>query len=297
MVSSVRIGTNPIAWSNDDLRDLGGATPLETCLSEASAAGFQGIELGHKFPRQSDPLRQVLAQHNLALISGWYSSELLSRSVEEEINNLEPHLALLKSQGCDVVVWAETTRCIHGDRGAPLSMRPCMTEEEWTVFTERLSEIADYVRRRGLRLAYHHHMGTVIETVDEIDRLMQETSKDVGLLLDTGHLTFAGGDPLEVAERHISRIVHVHCKDVRVPVMKRMQAAGASFLDGVIEGVFTVPGDGDVNFLPVLEVLAAHKYKGWLVVEAEQDPAKANPLEYAKKGFLELYSMAGRAGL
>ncbi|WP_417449807.1 myo-inosose-2 dehydratase [Kordiimonas sp.] len=297
MADNVRIGTNPIAWSNDDMRELGGATPLEVCLSEAAEAGYTGIELGHKFPRDANLLKPILAAHDIELVSGWYSSELLSRSVEEEIRALEPHLSLLTAMGCEVVVWAETSRCIHGEQGAKLSSRPVMTEEEWPVFTQRLSEIAAHLSRRGLKLAYHHHMGTVIETEPEIDRLMVETSDDVGLLLDTGHLTFAGGDPLAAVRRHITRIVHVHCKDVRNAVLAGVKAEDTSFLQAVVDGVFTVPGDGDVDFLPCLQVLAAAGYKGWLVVEAEQDPAKANPFEYAKLGYNTLSQLSREAGL
>ncbi|WP_262692721.1 myo-inosose-2 dehydratase [Kordiimonas aestuarii] len=297
MADKVRIGTNPIAWSNDDLRELGGETPLEVCLSEAREAGYEGIELGHKFPREPSALRRVVDAHGLTLISGWYSSALLSRTVDEEIKALEPHLSLLTAMGCDVVVWAETTGCVHGMQGARLSSRPEMTDDEWPVFTRRLSEIAAHVKGRGLKLAYHHHMGTVVETEAEIDRMMMETSDDVGLLLDTGHLTFAGGNPLAVAERHADRIVHIHCKDVRVRVLGRAKEADTSFLDAVIDGVFTVPGDGDVDFVPILKVMAGVHYKGWLVVEAEQDPAKANPFDYASKGHAALARYAADVGL
>lgn len=297
MVKSVRLGTNPIAWSNDDMRELGGTTPLEACLREAREAGFEGIELGHKFPRDPDNLRPLLAEHDIDLVSGWYSSELLKRSVEEEIENLEPHLSLLVAMGCKTVVWAETAGCVHGDRQAPLSTRPRIREGQWPEFAHRMSAIAAYVRSRGLWLAYHHHMGTVIETEAEVDRLMDMTSDDVGLLLDTGHLTFAGGDPLAVARRHGRRIRHVHCKDVRLPVMRTAIDADTSFLMAVVDGVFTVPGDGDVDFLPVLCAVAEAGYTGWLVVEAEQDPLKANPFEYACKGYKSLAGYAHEAGL
>ncbi|MFC3051941.1 myo-inosose-2 dehydratase [Kordiimonas pumila] len=297
MVKSIRIGTNPIAWSNDDMRQLGAATSLDTCLSEAALAGYEGIELGHKFPRSADVLRPILAKHGIDLISGWYSSELMTRSVEEEIAALEPHLSLLAAMGSNVVVWAETTGCVHGDRTAPLSKRPVLKDSEWPEFCKRLSAVAAHVKSRGLHLAYHHHMGTVVETEAEVDRLMAETTPDVGLLLDTGHLTFAGADPLAVAKRHAARIKHVHCKDVRRSVQAHVQAAGSSFLDAVVEGVFTVPSDGDVDFVPILKVLAGAEYEGWLVVEAEQDPAKANPFEYAKKGCAALSAYAKEAGL
>lgn len=297
MAKSVRLGTNPIAWSNDDMRELGGTTPLETCLREAREAGFEGIELGHKFPREADALRPILAAHDMELVSGWYSSELLERSVEEEIENLEPHLALLEAMGCKTVVWAETTGCVHGSRQAPLSARPVISDDAWPEFARRLSAVAAYVRSRGLWLAYHHHMGTVIETEAEVDRLMELTSDDVGLLLDTGHMTFAGGDPLAVARRYGPRIRHVHCKDVRTSILQAVLAEDSSFLKAVVDGVFTVPGDGDVDFVPVLSAVAEAGYTGWLVVEAEQDPLKANPFDYACKGFHGLAAYAREAGL
>ncbi|WP_286828797.1 MULTISPECIES: myo-inosose-2 dehydratase [Kordiimonas] len=297
MDNSVRLGTNPIAWSNDDMRELGGATSLDTCLGEARTAGFEGIELGHKFPRDADALRPVLARHNMALISGWYSSELLTRSVGDEIANLEPHLSLLDAMGCKVVVWAETSGCIHGNKNASLSSRPVLTDDQWPEFARRLSAVAAHVRSRGLWLVYHHHMGTVVETEAEVDKLMALTSDDVGLLLDTGHLTFAGGDPLSAARRHAARIRHVHCKDIRMSVMQRALDADSSFLDAVVDGVFTVPSDGDVDFVPVLKAVADAGYCGWLVVEAEQDPEKANPFDYACIGFKALAQYAREAGL
>ncbi|TNE64372.1 MAG: myo-inosose-2 dehydratase [Alphaproteobacteria bacterium] len=297
MADSVKFGTNPIAWSNDDKRELGGATPLDVCLREAALAGYSGIELGHKFPRDAAVLAPILAGNGLKLISGWYSSELMTRSVEEEKAALEPHLSLLAAMGCDVVVWAETTRCIHGQEDVPLSGRPTIAEADWGRFCDGLSAMAEHVAARGLKLAYHHHMGTVVETAAEIDRMMAGTSDAVGLLLDTGHLTYAGGDPASVAERHKDRIVHVHCKDVREAVLAKARAEDWSFLRAVTEGVFTVPSDGMVEYAPVMQVLKSVDYAGWLVVEAEQDPAKANPLEYAIKGYHALVAYAREAGL
>lgn len=297
MANKVTFGTNPIAWSNDDKRELGGATPLEVCLSEAALAGYSGIELGHKFPRQADVLRPTLAEHGLSLISGWYSSELLLRSVADEKAALEAHLSLLADMGCKVVVWAETTNCIHGREDVALGARPMIAEGDWNRFCDGLSAMGEHVATRGLTLAYHHHMGTVIETEAEIDRMMAGTSDKVGLLLDTGHLTYAGGSPLAVAKRHASRIAHVHCKDVRAGVLAAAKAGDWSFLKAVTEGVFTVPGDGMVDYPPVMDVLKSVDYEGWLVVEAEQDPAKANPLEYARKGYQALVKYAKDAGL
>jgi inosose dehydratase len=285
---SVRLGISPIGWSNDDLPELGGDIPLDTCLAETSEAGFEGIELGHKFPRDPALLQSLLGDHELHLVSGWYSGRLLERSVAEELVAIEPHRAVLAAMGSAVLVYAETSGGIAGDRTRPLSRRPSLPNGHWRDFGIHLTELADRLAERGIRLAYHHHMGTVVETAAEIDRLMASTGGSVGLLLDTGHLAFAGADPVDIAWRHGLRISHVHCKDVRPDVLARARAADQSFLDSVIDGVFTVPGDGAIDFVAVLGALKAANYRGWLVVEAEQDPAKAPPLVYARRGFAYL---------
>jgi len=291
----VQLGINPIGWSNDDLPELGGATSLETCLSEARETGYAGIELGHKFPRAPEALRPVLAAHHLALISGWYSTRLLTRSADAEFAAARPHIDLLKAMGCRIFIGAETSNAVHGDRATPLSRRPHLAEADWPGFARRLTAFAEAVAREGLIVAYHHHMGTVVETHAEIDRLMHFCGPAVTLLLDTGHATFAGADPVALARIHAARITHVHCKDVRADVMARMKADEKSFLDSVVAGVFTVPGDGMVDFPAVLAALPA--YTGWLVVEAEQDPAQANPLTYARLGHRNLSRFARAAGL
>ena len=293
---SVRLGISPIGWSNDDLPELGGDIPLDTCLADAREAGFEGIELGHKFPRDPALLRPLLAHRGLRLISGWYSGRLLERSVAEELEAVEPHRALLAAMGCTVLVYAETSGGIAGDRTRPLSSRPRLPDGDWHDFGTRLTELADRLADQGIRLAYHHHMGTVVETADEIDRLMAATGGSVGLLLDTGHLAFAGVDPANIAWRHGPRINHVHCKDVRPNVLARVRAADQSFLDAVLDGVFTVPGDGAIDFAAVLTALKAANYHGWLVVEAEQDPAKAPPLVYARRGFAHLTAVVRDTG-
>jgi inosose dehydratase len=289
----VRLAINPLTWTNDDMPELGAETPLETCLHEAAQAGFAGVELGNKFPRDAGTLAPILARHGLALASGWYGSRLLERDVDAEMAAAEPHIALLRAMGCTACVFAEVARAVHGDRAAPLSRRPVLSEAHWALLAPRLSEMARRMAARGLRLAYHHHMGTVIETAPEIDRLMAGTDAALGLLLDTGHLTFAGGDPVAAARRHAARIVHVHCKDVRAPVMADARARDLPFLAAVLEGVFTVPGDGVVDFGAVFAALAAGGYAGWLVVEAEQDPARAHPLTYARLGHDHVAALAG----
>jgi len=293
----VCLGVSPIGWSNDDLPELGGSTPLETCLAEAREAGFAGIELGNKFPRDPTKLHPVLARHGLALISGWYSGRLLDRPLAAEIAAIEPHLELLAAMGCSVLVYAETTGGIAGDRARPLSQRPRLGDGDWRDFGARLTELGAHLASRGVRLAYHHHMGTVVETDAEIDQLMAASGDNVGLLLDTGHLAFAGADPVAVARRHGARINHVHSKDVRADVLSHCLADDTSFLDAVLAGVFTVTGDGAVDCPGVMAQLKAVDYRGWLVVEAEQDPAKAPPLDYARMGFAGLRAIAAASGL
>jgi len=292
----VRLGTNPIAWSNDDLLELGGDTPLETCLSEAAAAGFSGIELGNKFPREPVALRRALEPHKLALVSGWYGAELRKRPLEAEIALMAPHLDLLAALGAPVMVFCETSDTVQNRRAVPVADRPRMAEAEWRPFLDKLALIAGHMAGRGVRMAYHHHMGTVIEKAPEIDRLMEGTPETVGLLYDTGHLTFAGADPAATARRWAKRIVHVHAKDVRRPVLGRVLEDRRSFLDAVVAGVYTVPGDGIVDFAGALRPLADAGYRGWMVVEAEQDPAKAHPLTYARLGYRSLRDTIERLG-
>jgi len=289
---TVRLGINPLTWTNDDLPSLGAETSLETCLREARAAGFTGVELGNKFPRQPNVLGPILREHDLDLVSGWYSGRLLERDVDAEWAAMRPHFELLQALDCKVMVFAEVSRCTHGNQRAPLSQRPHLTENEWPRFGERLTALAQRMQREGLRMAYHHHMGTVVQAPEDIDHLMSSTGQVVGLLLDTGHLTYAGGDPAQMAARYASRIVHVHCKDVRGSVLERSRNRDSSFLNAVLDGVFTVPGDGMVDYRSVLAPIAKSGYSGWLVVEAEQDPSVATPHVYAKLGFDHLHALA-----
>jgi inosose dehydratase len=293
----VRLGINPIGWTNDDMPELGGDTPLEVCLREARNAGYAGIELGHKFPRQSVELRPLLARHGLSLVSGWYGGRLRARSAREEIEAMRAHVDLLADMGCHILIFAEETGSVHARRDVPRSRRPTLGADEWSRLGERLTEVAEHLRACGLRLAYHHHVGTVIETEEEIDRLMAATDETVGLLLDTGHLEYAAGSSSRVARRHASRLAHVHCKDVRPRVLADVRESDASFLDAVLAGVFTVPGDGVVDYGALLAVLKSVHYSGWLVVEAEQDPSVADPATYARLGFHNLSRAAAAAGL
>jgi len=283
---SIRFGANPIIWSNDDMRELGGSITLETCLAQARQIGFEGMELGHKFPRAAGELAAVLARFGLACVSGWYSAQLLTRSAAAELAQLRPHLDLLKALGSEVLVFADVSGAIHGDRERALAQRPRLAAAHWREFGHRLTQVAAATAAEGVQLAYHHHMGTVVQSESDIDTLMEVTGAEVGLLLDTGHARFAGGDPAEVARRYAARVRHVHAKDVRAEVAARALHEDWSFLHAVVEGVFTVPGDGCVPFDRVFQELRS--YSGWIVLEAEQDPDKADPLCYATLGLRNL---------
>ena len=293
----IKYGVSPIAWTNDDLPSLGGDTPLETCLAEIREVGFDGVELGGKFPRRADALAPLLKQYNLELVGGWYSSNLLKRSAQEEIAALQDHLALLKAMNCGVFIIAETSNAIHGDQTKPLRDQPTISDADWRIFCERMSAVGDYMESEGLRLAYHHHLGTVVEKRPDIERFLELTNKTVGLTLDVGHAAAGGVDAAQILHAYPSRIAHVHCKDIRSDVFNRILNSGESFLDGVIEGMFTVPGDGDVDFAPAFEALQEIDYSGWIIVEAEQDPARAPPKEYALMGLETLKGLAAGAGL
>lgn len=293
----IKFGASPIAWSNDDLPELGGETSLETCLQDLMDLGYDGVELGNKFPRDADKLDAAVAPFGIQIIGGWFSGHLLEQDVQLEIAAMQSHLALLRAMGTDVFVYAEVSRAIHGQRATPLDETPRLNDAEWALFTRRMQEIGDYLAGEGFRLAYHHHMGTVVETAGDLARFLAGTNSRVGLVLDTGHATMGGIDPLAVIKSHPDRIVHVHCKDIRGAIVDQVRANGSSFLDGVIDGMFTVPGDGDLAFGPVMKALAEIGYSGWIVVEAEQDPAKADPREYAGIGIAELRRHASAAGL
>ncbi|WP_298610808.1 myo-inosose-2 dehydratase [uncultured Thiothrix sp.] len=294
---SVRIGINPLTWTNDDMPELGAETPLETCLSEGKEAGYAGFELGNKFPRDPKVLEPILEAHGLRLVSGWFSGKLLERSVEQEIEAIQGHLNLLKSLGATAMVYCEVTGCVHGERETPVSKRPVLAANQWAELGAKLNQVAEYTLSQGVKIAYHHHMGTVVQTEADIDNLMANTNDAVGLLLDTGHLTYAGGNPVAVQQRHAKRINHVHCKDIRRSVLDDVLNRDSSFLNSVLAGVFTVPGDGCVDYPTIFKGLKAADYSGWLVVEAEQDPAVAHPLTYAKLGYGNLQKLCAGAGL
>ena len=293
----VRIGINPITWTNDDFPELGGDTPLETCLAETRAAGYAGTELGGKFPRQTAVLKPIMAQHGLAVISGWYDGRCDEKTVADELDAIGPHLQLLKDMGSRHVVYADTSRGRHDAIWGPISRRPALSADEWPGYGAKLTQLAERMAAdHGVGMAFHHHMGTIVESDAEVGLLMRHTGEAVGLLYDTGHSSFAGGDPLALIKAHVKRVVHVHCKDPRKAILDKARRDDMSFMGAVMEGIFTVPGDGSIDYLPILRVLAGNDYSGWLVVEAEQDPRKANPLTYATLGYKNLSRLAKEAG-
>lgn len=292
----LRLGMSPISWSNDDLPQLGGDTPLSVCLSETRQAGFTGTETGGKFPADPAALAAVLADHDLALVSGWYSGTLINNDLQAEIERITPQLALFAEVGAAVIVYGETFQTVQNRQERPLASRPRLADFDVADYGRKLTLLAEHCAGQGVPLTFHHHMGTAVETEPEIDQLMAHTGAAVGLLLDTGHLVFAGGDNGSVIKKHGARINHVHTKDIRPAVLAGIDKSSQSFLDCVLDGVFTVPGDGMIDYHAVMRQLADTGYEGWVIVEAEQDPAKANPLAYAKMGYAALAEALGAAG-
>ena len=302
MTWNVRIGVNPLSWMNDDLPSLGGETPLETALAEGKEIGYEGFELGNKFPKDGPGLKAKLDQFGLACVSGWYSGELADSTredaVEAEVARCHAHMEKLRFNGVRVVVYGEVAGSVQGQIDTPVSMRPRLASDaHWQGYAQRLDAFGAHLKAiYGITLAYHHHMGAYVESPADIDRLMALTNPGkVGLLFDTGHAFFGGADdPAALLKRHVARVVHVHCKDVRAGLIAKARNDGWSFLNGVLAGTFTVPGDGAIDFDAVLATLHAAGYAGWLVVEAEQDPAVAPSYAYAKKGYETLRRIVDR---
>lgn len=291
-----RLAIAPIAWSNDDLPELGGETPLETCLRESREAGFTGVETGGKFPKTAAELRAALAEFNLALASGWYSGTVLDTDLAAEREKVAAQLALFRDLGAACLAYGETAGTIQNVRDRPLSTRRRLDDDQMRAYGRRLTAFAEDCAQNGMPIAVHHHMATAVETEHDLDRLMAATGEAVRLLYDCGHMAFAGGDPLAVIDRHGHRILHVHMKDVRRPVIDALDRDGESFLDAVLKGAFTVPGDGSLDFPAITQRLADVGYEGWFVVEAEQDPALAPPAQYAAIGHAALTAALQAAG-
>lgn len=290
-----RLGMAPIGWLNGDRPEISAHITVDQCLSEVRQCGFEGVELCAGMPTTVDALRAKLDEHGLRLVSGWYPAELTARSVAAEQEAIADTMALFKALDAPVMVFAETSGSVQG-LDQPVSTRPRIADADWRVYGKRLTEMAEWMADQGVPMAFHHHMGTKVETENEIDQLMNHTGEAVGLLVDTGHLTFAGADVDGVTRRWASRINHVHVKDVRPKVLEQVKARDMSFLDGVLDGVFTVPGDGCVDYTSFFRILADHGYDGWVMIEAEQDPKKADPLTYSKAGLAHCMAAADKAG-
>lgn len=292
----VRIGINPISWMNDDLPSLGGETPLETALAEGAEIGYEGFELGNKFPKEPAALRAVLGKYDLACVSGWYSGQLAhaDRTVEQEIAAVASHLRLLAENGATVMVYGEVADAIQG-QPQPLYKRPRFTARaQWQAYADKMTAFAAHTLAHGVRLSYHHHMGAYVESPADVDTLMELSGPELGLLFDSGHMTFGGGDAVAVLAKHIKRVSHVHCKDVRPAVTTLARNRNWTFLQSVMNGAFSVPGDGCIDFPGILQLLYENDYEGWLVVEAEQDPAVAPSYQYAQMGFQHLSDLVKR---
>ena len=281
----IKLGIAPIAWSNDDMPELGGDTPIEQCLEEASSAGFTGIELGGKFPRNPGITNFLLNKYKLKMPGGWYGSLLRTRSAEDEWVAMQDHLNLLKLVNADVFVFADVSGSIQGDQTKKLSTRPTMKDDEFAEYCKKINDISNRLNDEGIPMSYHEHMGTIIQTENDVDRFMNNTNQNTFLLYDTGHLLFAEANYERVLKNYISKINHVHCKDIRQNILRNSLKNDLSFRESFLDGVFTVPGDGCIDYEPLFKILHENNYDKWLIIEAEQDPKKANPLEFAKIGY------------
>ena len=280
----VKLGIAPIAWTNDDLPDLGGENTFEQCVSEMALAGFTGSEVGNKYPKDPDILKKALELRGIEICNQWFSSFLLTKPFEEVEKEFRAQLAFLKAMGAGIIGVSEQSHSVQGMQDTPIfGHKYCMDDAEWDVFCKGLNRLGKIAADEyGICLTYHHHMGTVVQDEDEVERMMEETdAKYVSLLFDTGHFKYCGADPLKMVQKYADRIKHVHLKDIRPEIVEKVKKENLSFLEGVRQGTFTIPGDGCIDFEPVFRVLEENGYEGYMVVEAEQDPARANPLEYA----------------
>jgi inosose dehydratase len=291
----VYLGITPTGWTNDDMPGLGDDIPFEQCVSEMALAGFEGCSVGHKYPKDPEVLRRELDLRGLRVSEPWASTLFTVAEMEERtVENFRQQMSFIKEMGGTDVVVAELGHAVHQQPVFVLANKPIFTDEQWGRMVEGLNRLGRMAAEEDMRLCYHHHMGTGVQTREEVDRLMNDTDPEVvHLLFDTGHLYWAGDDPLDMARAYADRIKHVHLKDIRKDVLDRCMERKMSFLESVIEGAFTVPGDGVIDFEPIFRTLADAGYEGWLIVEAEQDPHKANPLEYAMKARAYLRQVAG----
>ena len=282
--NKVKLGIAPIAWTNDDMPDLGKENTFEQCVSEMALAGFTGSEVGNKYPKDAEVLKKALELRGVEICNQWFSSFLITKPFEEVEKEFRAQLTFLKAMGAKVIGASEQSYSVQGQMDTPVfGHKYEMNDEEWDTFCTGMNKLGKIAKEEyGIALTFHHHMGTVVQSLAEVDRMMENTDPEyVSLLFDTGHFTYCGEDPLEVVKKYVHRIKHVHLKDIRPEVVEQVKKENMSFLAGVRAGAFTIPGDGCINYDPIFKVLEDAGYEGYMVVEAEQDPAKANPLEYA----------------
>lgn len=293
--NKVKLGIAPIAWTNDDMPDLGAENTFEQCISEMALAGFTGCEVGNKYPRNDIPaLKKALSLRNMQICNAWFSSFLITKPYEEVEKDFIEHITFLKEMGAKVVGISEQGHSIQGTDKSIFEEKYIMNDEEWDMLCTGINKLGKVAKDMGIKLCLHHHMGTVVQTEAEIDRLMANTDPEVfGLLFDSGHLAYCGEDYMSVLKKYANRIRHVHLKDIRPEMVKKVRDEHLSFLQGVRLGTFTVPGDGAIDFKPIFEVLEETGYEGYVLVEAEQDPAIANPLEYAIKARKYISEVSG----
>ena len=289
-----KLGMSPIAWWNDDLPQLSDDVSLEECLRQSRSAGFTGMEQGRRFPSTAAEMLPALKRADVTLCGGWFSATLVNESMESNKQRIQPMIDLFKAVNAPCIVYGEVGRSIQGDQSRPLATKPKLSESEMKDYGAKVSEFGKWVEAQGMPIVYHHHMGAVVETEAELDAFM--AASDISLLFDAGHMAFAGGNVLRCIDKHHARIRHVHTKDVRMNVINSLDRTKESFLDAVIKGAFTVPGDGSLDFGAIVKKLAGYGYEGWFVVEAEQDPKKAPPLKMAQLGHKELMRVMTAAG-
>ncbi len=289
-----KLGMSPIAWWNDDLPQLSDDVSLEECLRQSRSAGFTGMEKGRRFPESAAEMLPILKKADVTLCGGWFSGTIVNESIEANQKRIQPMIDLFKAVSAPCIVYGEVGRSIQGDQSKPLATKPKLTGDEMKSYGRRMTEFAEWVEDQGMPLVYHHHMAAVVETEPELDSFMHHSG--ISLLFDAGHMAFAGGDVLRCIDNHHKRIRHVHTKDVRMDVIKGLDRSKDSFLDAVIKGAFTVPGDGSLDFEAIVKKLAGYGYEGWFVVEAEQDPKKAPPMKMAEIGHKELMRVMTAAG-
>ena len=282
--NKVKLGIAPIAWTNDDMPDLGKENTFEQCVSEMALAVFTGSEVGNKYPKDPEVLKKALELRGVEICNQWFSSFLITKPFEEVEKEFRAQLTFLKAMGAKVIGASEQSYSVQGQLDTPIfGHKYVMNDQEWDTFCTGMNKLGKIAKEEyGIALTFHHHMGTVVQSLAEVDRMMENTDPEyVSLLFDTGHFTYCGEDPLEVVKKYVHRIKHVHLKDIRPEVVEQVKKENMSFLAGVRAGAFTIPGDGCINYDPIFKVLEDAGYEGYMVVEAEQDPAKANPLEYA----------------